>query len=88
MARASPSTSEAVVEEVGARFSGQASWATRASRLTSAAWARGESGLPVRLISWMPRRLIRGSRVTISAVLPELDRARMTSSRVIMPMSP
>ncbi|MNY15400.1 hypothetical protein D3C86_1486110 [compost metagenome] len=36
----------------------------------------------------MPRRLISGSRVTISAVLPELDSARTTSSRVIMPMSP
>ncbi|MNV78797.1 hypothetical protein D3C71_1723130 [compost metagenome] len=44
--------------------------------------------MPVRLISLMPRRLISGSRVTISAVLPEFDRARMTSSRVIMPMSP
>src|SRR5690554_3517823 len=88
MASASPSTSETVVEEVGARFSGQASWLTPASRLTAAALASGESGLPVMLIRVMPRRLISGSRVTISLVVPELDRASTTSSRVIMPMSP
>ena len=88
MASASPSTRLAVVEEVGARFSGQASCETRASRLTSAALANGESGLPVMLIRRMPRRLISGSRVTISAVEPEFDSARTMSSLVIMPMSP
>ncbi len=88
IARASPRTRVTVVEEVGARFSGQASWPTLASRFTSAALARGDSGLPVMLIRVMPRRLIRGNRVTISAVEPELDRARTTSSLVIMPMSP
>src|SRR5471032_946587 len=87
-ANASPMTRAAVVEEVGARFRGQASCRTCALRLMSAALASGESGLPVRLIILMPSRLISGSRVMISAVEPELDRARMMSSRVIMPMSP
>jgi hypothetical protein len=61
-------TSEAVVEEVGARFSGQASCSTLNVEIDLGGLASGESGLPVRLISWMPRRLISGSRVTISAV--------------------
>src|SRR5690606_27136533 len=69
-------------------FSGQASCSTPVSRLATAARARVESGLPVMLISGMPSRLISGSRVTTSAVLPELDRAMTTSWAVIMPMSP
>src|SRR5690554_2797658 len=72
----------------GGRFSGQASCSTPVSRLATAARARVESGLPVMLISGMPKRLISGSRVTTSAVLPELDRAMTTSWAVIMPMSP
>lgn len=88
IASASPSTRLTVVEEVGARFSGQASMATLASILTAAALASTDSGLPVMLIKVMPRRLINGSSVTISLVVPELDRASTTSSRVIMPMSP
>ena len=88
IARASPSTRLAVVEEVGARFSGQASIATLASRFTAAALASTELGLPVMLIRVMPRRFINGNRVTISLVVPELESASTTSSGVIMPMSP
>src|SRR5690606_1975176 len=88
MANASPSTRLAVVDDVGARLSGQASAATLASRLTAAALASTEAGLPVMLIRVMPRRLISGSNVTISLVVPELESASTTSSRVIMPMSP
>src|SRR5690606_40189966 len=88
MASASPSTRLAVVEEVGARFSGQASVLTLASRLAAAARASSDWGLPVMLIRVIPRRLISGSSVTISLVVPELERASTTSSWVIMPMSP
>ena len=88
IASASPSTSATVVDEVGAKLSGQASSATRAFSAASALRASAESGLPVMLISGIPKRLISGSRVTISLVEPELDRAITTSSLVIMPMSP
>ena len=57
-ASASPSASIAVVEDVGARFSGQASLATRQSRCTSAYLASVELGLPVIAISGVPSRLI------------------------------
>jgi hypothetical protein len=40
----------------GARFSGQASWSTRASRWMSASWASEEVSLPVMAISLPPRR--------------------------------
>ena len=77
-----------VVEEVGARFSGQASVSTAMSRLTSAACASGESALPVMLIMGMPRRFSSGSSVSTSADEPELEMAITRSSRVIMPRSP
>src|SRR5229473_1655003 len=54
-ARASPSASAAVVLAVGARFRGQASCATPASRCTSASLASVESGLPVTAMSFAPR---------------------------------
>jgi len=54
--------------------------ATLASRFTAAALASTELGLPVMLIRVMPSRLISGNRVTISLVVPELERARTTSS--------
>ena len=88
IATASPMTSAAVVLDVGARFNGQASVSTEASRRTSAACASSEVSLPVMLISGMPRRLIRGNSVRISCVLPLLDRAITQSLAVIMPMSP
>ncbi len=40
------------------------------------------------LISGTPKRLIMGTMVRISPVLPELDSASTTSLRVIMPRSP
>ena len=88
IASASPMTSAAVVLDVGARFNGQASVSTAASRCTSAACASSEVSLPVMLISGIPRRLIRGKSVRISCVLPLLERATTQSLTVIMPMSP
>ena len=80
--------SVAVVLEVGASPSGQASWETLTSICTSAFFASVEAGLPVRAISGTPSRLSNGSRVRISSVSPELDNASTTSRAVIMPMSP
>src|SRR5690625_2677484 len=71
MASASPMTSEAVVLAVGARARGQASLATLMSRLASDISARGERAFPVMLMMGMPRRFIRGSKLTISSELPE-----------------
>ena len=88
MASASPSTKVTVVLVVGARLSGHASRATSILRLVVAASARAESGLPVMLTKGMPSRLIKGSKVTISAVEPELEMAMTTSLRVIIPRSP
>ena len=73
---------------VGAKPRGQASSLTLMSRLMSAASANVESGTPLMLISGMPNRLIRGSKVMISLVFPELEMAITTSVLVIMPRSP
>ena len=81
-------TRAVVVLEVGARSRGQASVSTPVSRCTSDDLASTESGLPVMLTSRVPMRLSSGSRVTISATDPELDRAMTASSAVIMPISP
>ena len=87
-ASASPSAIAAVVLAVGARFSGQASRATAASRCTSASAARRESVAPVIAMSRAPRRLTRGTIASSSSVLPEFDRASTTSSEITMPRSP
>ena len=88
MASASPITSVAVVLEVGARFSGQASTGTLTSRCTSAMRASEEFGLPLIATSGTPWRLISGRMASSSSVSPELLSARTTSFSVIMPRSP
>ena len=61
----------AAVLAVGARLSGQASFATRASRCTSASCASAESGLPVIEISFAPRRFTSGTICSSSSLAPE-----------------
>ena len=70
-ASASPIASEAVVLEVGARASGQASWSTFTSRCTSAALARLDWGRPVIEIRGLPWRLSTGSSISTSSDSPE-----------------
>ena len=87
-ASASPIAIEAVVLEVGARCSGQASVGTLTSRCTSASRASVDRGRPVIATSGLPWRLSTGSRVRISSDSPEYDSASTTSASVIMPRSP
>src|SRR5207249_2822490 len=63
--------SAAVVLAVGARLSGQASCATRASRCTSASRASAELALPVIAISLAPRRFTSGTMSSSSSLAPE-----------------
>jgi hypothetical protein len=70
MERASPMARAAVVEAVGARPRGQASWRMATSRRTSATWASAERGLPVITTSGEPRRFTCGTRARISSVSP------------------
>ena len=79
IASASPMARQAVVDEVGASSSGQASSATPTSICTSARRASVDSGLPVMAISGTPRRLSSGRMVRISPVSPEFDSASTTS---------
>ena len=88
MARASPMTSMAVVLEVGARFSGQASRETPVSRTISEYLARDEPVLPVMEMMGNSKRLMKGSRVSSSEVSPEKDMAMQTSPSWTMPRSP
>jgi len=76
------------VLDVGASPMGQASCSTPISRLAWESRASCESSLPAMLTSAAPRRLISGSMVTSSPVLPELEMAITTSSPVIIPRSP
>ena len=87
-ASASPMASEAVVLEVGARCSGQASAGTLTSRCTAAAVARVEPGRPVIETRALPWRLSTGSSCSTSSDSPEYDSASTTSASVTMPRSP
>ena len=78
-ASASPIAREAVVLEVGARFSGQASSVTLTSKWTSASRASSESGLPVRAMALTPSRCAAGRIERISWPLPEYDSATKRS---------
>ena len=71
IASASPITSIAVEDEVGARFIGQASRSTEVSSVTSLCSARVESALPVSAIRPTSKRLMCGSRSSSSGVSPE-----------------
>ena len=88
MARASPMTSMAVVLEVGARFSGQASRETPVSSTMSEYLAREEAVLPVMEMMGSSKRLMKGSRASSSEVSPEKDIAMQTSPSWTMPRSP
>ncbi len=79
IASASPITSCAVVDAVGARFSGQASSRIAIETTTSAPLPSVESFRPVIATSVAPRRLTCGISATISSVSPECESARTTS---------
>ncbi len=64
-------TSMAVEDEVGARLSGQASFSTEVSRVTSLKRERVEAGLPVRAMIFTSKRLMKGRRSRSSRVSPE-----------------
>ena len=87
-ARASPITSWAVVDEVGARLLGQASWSMVASSTMSACEARNDSVLPTRAIRVFPKSLISGTSIFISGVSPLFETQMTTSSGCTMPRSP
>jgi len=59
-----------VVEAVGARLSGHASFSTLTSRQASAARPSVESGLPVIAINRTPKRLKNGSSDSTSSLPP------------------
>ena len=87
-ARASPRASVTVVLAVGARFIGQASFATEMSRCTSLSCARRDCGLPVMAIRGVPMRLTTGRMSISSEDSPEFEMAMKTSCAVTMPRSP
>ena len=70
-ARASPIASVAVVEDVGAKFRGQASRETCTLRLTVASFASVLSSEPVMEITGAPSRMTVGMIVSSSEVVPE-----------------
>ena len=88
IASASPMARAAVVLAVGTRFIGQASLATEQSRMTSAARASVDAGLPVSAISRAPMRRIDSSSRSSSSVSPLCESASTTSSSRIAPRSP
>ena len=71
MAKASPMTSMAVEDDVGARFNGQASRVISVSRVASLCSPRVEPFFPVIPIIRTSNRLIKGSRSSSSVVSPE-----------------
>ena len=88
MASASPMASVAVVELVGARFSGHASRSTLTFRWQSAYLASSDVGLPVMAMMGMCMCSTIGMKRSNSSVSPELEMASTTSSGVITPKSP
>ena len=87
-ASASPMASWAVVLAVGAKFSGQASWATLVSSTMSACCASEDCALPVSATSITCKRRRVGKIALSSALSPLLEIASTTSADVIMPRSP
>ena len=78
----------AVVEAVGARFSGQASRGIATEMRISAARATDDSGAPVIAIVRISRGRANSSSRTTSGVSPEYDSARTTSPAISIPRSP
>ncbi len=87
-ASASPKAKVAVVLEVGARPSGQASWIFPKVKATSAFCGIGPLLSPLMVIKGISRRLIKGMSIMISSLLPELEIAISTSPGTSMPKSP
>ena len=77
-----------MVLAVGARFIGQASLSTAASRWTSDSRASVDCARPVIAITFAPRRLMSGRMRRISSDSPELEMAITTSPEAIIPRSP
>ena len=73
---------------VGDKFIGQASSSTPTSMCTSEAIAILEFSSPVIAIISIPMFLSIGSKLTISSVFPEFDKAITTSLLEIIPRSP
>ena len=88
MAKASPRASMAEVLAVGARPRGQASFMAPMFSTQSACLARLELAPPVMAMIFAPMRRMGGIRERISAVSPELERARTMSSGRMRPRSP
>ena len=87
-ARASPMAICAIVELVGARFSGQASFSTPTFRKQVEYLANSDSGLPLMPIIGICMCSTMGMNRSSSSVCPELEMASTTSSGVITPRSP
>ena len=85
---ASPNARAAVVEEVGARLSGHASFSTEVSSATSDWRARYESALPVSEITGTSMPRTTGNIPSSSSERPEYEIASNTSPRATMPKSP
>lgn len=85
---ASPNAIVTVVEDVGARFRGQASRVIGVTRLTSEALARELSALPVMQMILTPIAFKAGRMVSSSSDSPEKEMATNTSSFLTIPKSP
>ena len=88
MAMASPITKVAVVLDVGASPSGQASSGTSIHKCTLDNRAIFDSGLPVTAITGTPIRWMTGIKVRISLDSPEFEIAKITSLSANTPRSP
>ena len=87
-ARASPNAKVAVVDVVGAKFRGQASFLTFRLSVRSDSLESVESGLLVTAITGMPKLFMRGITLRSSAVSPLLETAITVSSPFSIPRSP
>ena len=76
---ASPITSCAVVDDVGAKLFGQASFSTLTSNAKSDSLAKKEFIFPAKAIIEFPIFLIRGSKAVISGVFPLFEMQITTS---------
>ena len=88
MASASPMTSVAVVELVGARFSGQASFSTLTFRWQVEYLASSDSGLPLMAMMGISMWSTIGMNLSSSSVCPEFEMATTTSPLDMTPRSP
>jgi hypothetical protein len=85
---ASPIARVAVVDDVGARFRGQASLLTATLRWQVEYFASSDAGLPDIDIIGILRSVSRGMKRNSSSVCPEFEIANTTSPAVNIPKSP